>query len=181
MPGEGPRYPAWDPSKVVELFLAPHPAMPPVAVQFVNVQVRPLINGLQLLYVVEGDPALLQLPPPQEPGRAEDLWQTTCFELFLQVPGEQAYTMDSIEADGRKGHTEWSAKYDGHDQPTAGAPGVTVSLQKLDRNTELVTNKRDGKVTSTYTRVLVDDGKTIMSIGRNANNKVIWVRVFEKQ
>ena len=83
MPGEGPRYPAWDPSKVVELFLAPHPAMPPVAVQFVNVQVRPLINGLQLLYVVEGDPALLQLPPPQEPGRAEDLWQTTCFELFL--------------------------------------------------------------------------------------------------
>jgi hypothetical protein len=101
--------------------------------------------------------------------------------VYKIKPGEQAYTMDSIEADGRKGHTEWSAKYDGHDQPTAGAPGVTVSLQKLDRNTELVTNKRDGKVTSTYTRVLVDDGKTIMSIGRNANNKVIWVRVFEKQ
>ena len=101
--------------------------------------------------------------------------------VYRIKPGEQAYTMDSIEGDGRKGHTEWSAKYDGHDQPTAGAPGVTVSLQKLDRNTELVTNKRDGKVTSTYTRVLVDDGKTIMSIGRNANNKVIWVRVFEKQ
>ena len=101
--------------------------------------------------------------------------------VYRIKPGEQAYTMDSIEADGRKGHTEWSAKYDGHDQPTAGAPGVTVSLQKLDRNTELVTNKRDGKVTSTYTRVLVDDGKTIMSVGRNANNKVIWVRVFEKQ
>jgi hypothetical protein len=101
--------------------------------------------------------------------------------VYRIKPGEQAYTMDSIEADGRKGHTEWSAKYDGHDQPTAGAPGVTVSLQKLDRNTELVTNKRDGKVTSTYTRVLVDEGKTIMSIGRNANNKVIWVRVFEKQ
>ena len=101
--------------------------------------------------------------------------------VYRIKPGEQAYTMDSIEADGRKGHTEWSAKYDGHDQPTAGAPGVTVSLRKLDRNTELVTNKRDGKVTSTYTRVLVDDGKTIMSVGRNANNKVIWVRVFEKQ
>ena len=101
--------------------------------------------------------------------------------VYRIKPGEQAYIMDSIEADGRKGHTEWSAKYDGHDQPTAGAPGVTVSLQKLDRNTELVTNKRDGKVTSTYTRVLVDEGKTIMSIGRNANNKVIWVRVFEKQ
>jgi hypothetical protein len=95
--------------------------------------------------------------------------------------GEQAYTMDSIEADGRKGHREWAAQYDGQDHPTAGAPGVTVSLQKLDRHTELVTNKRNGEVTSTYTRVLVDDGRTIMSIGRDANNKVIWVRVFEKQ
>jgi hypothetical protein len=94
--------------------------------------------------------------------------------------GEQAYTMDSVEADGRKGHAEWAAKYDGQDQPTA-TTGVTVSLRKLDSHTELVTNKRDGKVTSTYTRVLVDDGKTIMSVGRDANNKVIWVRVFEKQ
>ena len=58
---------------------------------------------------------------------------------------------------------------------------MTVSLKKLDSHTELVTNKRDGKVTSTYTRVLVDEGRTIMSIGRDGNNKVIWVRVFEKQ
>jgi hypothetical protein len=29
--------------------------------------------------------------------------------------------------------------------------------------------------------VLVDDNRTIMSIGRDAANKVIWVRVFEKQ
>ena len=103
--------------------------------------------------------------------------------LVYQIkPGEQAYTMDSIEADGRKGHNEWAARYDGKDHSAAGGRGgATVSLQKLDRYTELVTNKRDGKVTSTYTRVLVDDGKTIMSIGRDGNNKVIWVRVFEKQ
>jgi hypothetical protein len=101
--------------------------------------------------------------------------------VYTIKSGAQAYTMDSIETDGRKGHTEWAAQYDGQDHQTAGAPGVTVSLQKLDRNTELVTNKRNGKVTSTYTRVLVDDGRTIMSIGRDANNKVIWVRVFEKQ
>jgi len=101
--------------------------------------------------------------------------------VYKIKPGEQAYTMDSVEADGRKGHTEWAAKYDGNDQPTAGSPGVTVSLRRLDDHTELVTNKRNGKVTSTYTRVLVDDGKTIMSVGRDGNNKVIWVRVFEKQ
>jgi len=103
--------------------------------------------------------------------------------VYKIKPGEQAYTMDSIEADGRKGHNEWAAKYDGEDHPAVGGRGgnVTVSLRKLDKFTELVTNKRDGKVTSTYTRVLVDEGKTIMSIGRDGNNKVIWVRVFEKQ
>lgn len=101
--------------------------------------------------------------------------------VYSIAPGEQAYTMDSIEADGRTMHVEWKAKYDGKDQPTAGDPGVTVALRKLDNHTELVTNKRDGKVTSTYTRVLVDDNRTIMSIGRDAANKVIWVRVFEKQ
>ena len=88
-----------------------------------------------------------------------------------------------IEAHGRKGHNEWAAPDHGRHHPAAGGRGGnnTVSLQKLDKFTELVTNKRDGKVTSTYTRVLVDDGKTIMLIGRDGNNKVIWVRVFEKQ
>lgn len=101
--------------------------------------------------------------------------------VYVIKPGEQGYTMDSIEADGRKGHVEWKATYDGMDHPTPAGNGSTVSLKKLDSHTELVTNKRSGKVTSTYTRVLVDDGKTIMSIGRNAANNVIWVRVFEKQ
>ncbi len=101
--------------------------------------------------------------------------------VYAIKPGEQGYVMDSIETDGRKGHVEWKAIYDGRDHPTAAGKGTTVSLTKLDSHTELVTNKRDGKITSTYTRVLVDDGKTIMSIGRNAANKVIWVRVFEKQ
>lgn len=73
--------------RAMDLFLAPHPAMPPKAVRFVNVQVRRLPAGLELLYVVEGDPALLKLPAPQKPSRADGLWQTTCFELFLSGEG----------------------------------------------------------------------------------------------
>src|SRR5438132_13248628 len=66
--------------------------------------------------------------------------------VYTIKPGEQAYTMDSIEADGRKGHNEWAAQYDGKDHAAAGGRGgATVSLQTLDRVTEPVTNKRDGK------------------------------------
>jgi hypothetical protein len=51
----------------------------------------------------------------------------------------------------------------------------------LDDKTEFVVNKRDGRVTSTYTRVLVDDDRTLISIGRSGDGQVLWVRVFEKQ
>ena len=41
-------------------------------------------------------------------------------------------------------------------------------------------NKRHGEITSTYTRVLADDDRTIISIGRDAGGEILWVRVFEK-
>ena len=71
--------------------------------------------------------------------------------------------MDSTEADGRKGHVEWAAKYDEPIRTSRpqDSPRHRLRLKKLDSHVELVTNKRDdGKVTSTYTRVLVDEGRT---------------------
>ena len=100
--------------------------------------------------------------------------------VFVNVPGVQRYTMTSVEADGRPGLNEWEIAYDGQDHPTA-TPGNTASIRRLDDKTEFVVNKRDGRVTSTYTRVLVDDDRTIMSIGRNGDGHVMWVRVFEKK
>ena len=100
--------------------------------------------------------------------------------VFHNTPGMQRYTMTSREQDGRAGLNEWEIAYDGHDHPTATA-GNTASIRRLDDKTEFVVNKRDGQITSTYTRVLVDNDRTIMSIGRNAEGNVMWVRVFEKQ
>jgi hypothetical protein len=100
--------------------------------------------------------------------------------VFHNTPGTQRYTMTSREADGRAGLNEWEIAYDGDDHPTR-TSGNTASIRRLDDKTELVVNKRNGQVTSTYTRVLVDSDRTIMSIGRDAEGKVMWVRVFEKQ
>jgi hypothetical protein len=71
----------------MNLFLTPHPDLPPRAVRSVNVQVGRESAGLQLLYVVEGDPALVRLPVPQKPSRADGLWESTCLELFLGGQG----------------------------------------------------------------------------------------------
>jgi len=100
---------------------------------------------------------------------------------FHNTPGTQRYTMTSREQDGRAGLNEWEIAYDGHDHPTQTGNGNTASIRRLDDKTEFVVNKRNGQITSTYTRVLVDNDRTIMSIGRNAEGNVMWVRVFEKQ
>jgi hypothetical protein len=99
---------------------------------------------------------------------------------FHNAPGQQRYTMTSRNADGTPGLNEWAIAYDGQDHPTMTGNGNTASIRRLDAKSELVVNKRNGQVTSTYTRVLVDDDRTIMSIGRNAAGEVQWVRVFEK-
>ena len=87
----------------MDLYLEPHPATPPGAVKYVNVQVRREQRGLGLLYIVEGDPTRILLPAPQAPCRAEDLWQTTCFELFVRDAGE-AYREFNFSPSG-----QWSA------------------------------------------------------------------------
>ena len=71
--------------------------------QFVNVQLYRQPRGLELLYVVEGDPKLLMMPEPKDPCRAEGLWQTTCFELFVRDAG-QAYREFNFSPSG-----QWAA------------------------------------------------------------------------
>ena len=101
--------------------------------------------------------------------------------VFDISEGVQTYTMTSTNADGREGLNEWAIEYDGRDHATSTGSGNTASIRRLGEKTELVINKTNGQVTSTYTRVLVDDDRTIMSIGRNGDGVIQWVRVFEKR
>jgi hypothetical protein len=62
--------------------LVPHPDHPPRSVRGVVVQWIEGAPGLHLRYRVEGHEALV-IPPYAGSGRADGLWRTTCFELFL--------------------------------------------------------------------------------------------------
>jgi len=67
--------------------LISHPAHSPGAITSVDAYVTRAPNGLMLSYAVTGDINALLLPAQSEPGRAEEPWQTTCFELFLRSAG----------------------------------------------------------------------------------------------
>ena len=71
--------------------LTPHQAHPPLGVAGVEARVIGAAdNWLRLRWRIEGAQELV-VPPFAGKGRADDLWQTTCFELFLKPEGGEGY------------------------------------------------------------------------------------------
>lgn len=71
--------------------LVPHPANPPLTVSAVQARILAFeANWLTLRWRVEGAGQLI-VPPFAGKGRADGLWQTTCFELFVKADGVEAY------------------------------------------------------------------------------------------
>lgn len=70
-----------------------HPDTPSGAVDRIDVAVaRPQPGVLALRYTVAGRIAQIKLAPPSEPLRTDELWQTTCFEAFVEAaPGAGYY------------------------------------------------------------------------------------------
>jgi len=72
--------------------LSPHPAHPPSAVESVTARVIGADEfWLRLRWRIEGARVLV-VPPFAGKGRADALWQTTCFEVFLREEGADAYS-----------------------------------------------------------------------------------------
>jgi hypothetical protein len=71
--------------------LVPHPRTPARAVTGVEAFIAVLdSNEMAVEFYVTPDSALA-LPAPAPPGRADDLWRTTCFEVFVKPDGADTY------------------------------------------------------------------------------------------
>ncbi len=95
-------------------------------------------------------------------------------------------TVDLVTADGSAGHWGFTANFDGKDYPATGnSPyGNVVMLTRVDARTIRVTSKQDGKVTTTSTIVVSEDGKTRTTTIKGTDVKgrpVDVVSFYEKQ
>jgi len=94
------------------------------------------------------------------------------------------YVTDSVNAQGQKGHTEWSAKFDYKDYPVTGVPPVdSYQIQRIDERTYTVIAKKDGVRTTLSTATISADGKTrtvrqtgTQVGGRDVNNTLVYDR-----
>ena len=106
--------------------------------------------------------------------------------VFTNTESEQRYAMEFSNGPDDNGTLEWSALCDGlahpsPDFPWSTAENSTVAISRLGEKSEFVVQKEDGILTTTYTRVLADNDQTMISVGRNAVGKIIWVRVFDRE
>jgi hypothetical protein len=71
--------------------LIPHPTKPPLAASAIRARITGITeHWLTLRWSVEGAGRVI-LPQLAGKRRADGLWRHTCFEMFLQTPGSDAY------------------------------------------------------------------------------------------
>ena len=94
-------------------------------------------------------------------------------------------TMDTVDAEGKSSHTEFTAKFDGKDYPLMGNPDVdTGSFKKPDANTWDEVLKKAGKEVIKSQNAISKDGMTMTRTvkGKNAKGQEINTTiVYDKQ
>ena len=96
------------------------------------------------------------------------------------------FSVDMEGTDGTKTHWEFTANYDGKDNPVTGnSPyGDTVAVTRVDARTTQIVGKLKGKATTTHTIVVSADGKTRTSAAKGTDitgKPVDSVSFYEKQ
>jgi hypothetical protein len=108
----------------MKVSLIPHPTTPALAGRRIDVtlEAQDAVH-LRLTYRLFGP--LPALPAPAPAGRADELWKTTCFELFVRRPAGERYTEFNFSPS-----TRWAAyAFDGYrhgmrEQPLAADPVI---------------------------------------------------------
>jgi hypothetical protein len=90
-------------------------------------------------------------------------------------------SVDSVDAKGQKGHSEWAGKFDGKDYAVTGDPTSDMrAYTKVDDRTMNFTSKKAGKVVVNGRVAVAADGKsrTVTTSGKDAKGKKVKSTAF---
>jgi hypothetical protein len=101
------------------------------------------------------------------------------------APKGEKVVSEMVGGDGNTVKVEYTAQFDGKDYPVTGSPNADMlSLKRVNARTTERTDKKGGKTTLRYRRVVSADGKTMTVTvkGKNAAGETVNnTAVFEKQ
>ena len=106
-----------------------HPDSPSGPASGITAVIRPTEAGLAVSFAIRGDLAAIVVPRPQEPGRGDDLWRTTCCEVFWQEEGAPNYTEFNLSPSGRWAAYAFTDYRAGREDLPVGGVAVTTEAE----------------------------------------------------
>ncbi|WP_299192542.1 hypothetical protein [uncultured Erythrobacter sp.] len=101
-----------------------HPSCDTGPITAVSAKIRPTEDGCEAEFVLSGGIDQIVLPEPGPSLRTDDLWKTTCFEIFWQPLGGSTYREFNLSPSGR-----WAAyDFDGFREGMRDAPVEAMAL-----------------------------------------------------
>ncbi len=117
----------------MQLNLVPHPDTHPSGPPFkvwVNIDHAASLGAVAStnIWFGVGAPASRFLLPAvaEQPARSENLWETTCLEAWLRVPGSDAYREWNFAPSGNWAAYDFTSHRDGRSDAEVGAPYVRL-------------------------------------------------------
>lgn len=123
-------------SKVMRLDLKPYPGIAAGAVEALGVEIeRSSPSNLSVRYALAGDIGQIVVPGWVARSRADELWRTTCFELFIRKPAGEGYFEFNLSPSG-----QWAVyRFDAYRSGMADQDGVEIrNLERLVDDRSLV-------------------------------------------
>jgi hypothetical protein len=116
----------------MQLNLVCHPATPPSGPMFkrwANIDHSASLGATastNIWFGIGAPMSRFKGPAEAEPARAEDLWQGTCFEAFLRIPGADAYREWNFAPSGEWAAYDFASHREGRANAEVGEPYIRV-------------------------------------------------------
>tara|TARA_R110001583_G_scaffold194720_3_gene366651 strand:+ start:203682 stop:204311 length:630 start_codon:yes stop_codon:yes gene_type:complete len=109
-------------------------------------------GGARFVFELDADPARVRIPAPAESAPADELWQHTCFEVFVASPGEEAYREFNLSPSRQWANyafTAYRERDDAFSAPAAPRIQYTARADGLTLEAELPASSLPGITTGT--------------------------------
>ena len=116
----------------MQLNLVPHPATPPSGPDFkvwVNIDHAGSLGAVastNIWFGIGAPASRFVIPEAEDPGRADDLWETTCLEAFLRPAGDAAYREWNFAPSGNWAAYDLSSYRDGKSEADVTDPYIRM-------------------------------------------------------
>ena len=116
----------------MQLTLVPHPATPPsgpIFKMWANIDHAASLGAVastSIFFGVGAPASRFVSPADEDPGRKDDLWQSSCFEAFLRAPDGEAYREWNFAPSESWAAYDFTSEREGRTSPDGAPPYIRV-------------------------------------------------------